>query len=461
MKHDRKNILKLLAKLMVIAAVISGICALVIHFSNKPASAGSVNTEALRTASLIKNLESADFAPIEDKIFEAKRSAIVSNDIDTENAFLTLSKLDTVYIGDSRVVGFSSFGYVDASRVLANTSWSILEIPAVIPALDNINPKNIIVSFGLNEIGHQLDTPVYYTTNELYVSDLSKYLHLIQEHAPNAKIYFSSIMPVTEATLAASPGFSVIPGRNEAIKAMCKQEGFGYIDMTETANSHKELYHEDGIHFQSEFYPYWGAQILDSILYNETGGRVDSMTDDEVWAKLQEYNVVISGDSRGAEFSAFDFYPFSLNLSNYSRTIYNIPETYDGIASIMPRNLVLCFGVNDLGLYSEYGVEQYTSDLLGFVDTIRQLSPATKVYVNSIPPSLPSEYSRAPSWALAYPWNEYIENVCKENGIYYINITDICDAHPELYRGDGVHFKPDFYPLWARAILKEVIKHES
>ena len=48
-----------------------------------------------------------------------------------------------------------------------------------------------------------------------------------------------------------------------------------------------------------------------------------------------------------------------------------------------------------------------------------------------------------------------------DNGINYINTTEICDSHQHLYRGDGVHFKPDFYPIWARTILKEILKHEN
>ena len=37
------------------------------------------------------------------------------------------------------------------------------------------------------------------------------------------------------------------------------------IDITELANQHRDLYIDDGVHMQEEFYPYWGAVLAAQI----------------------------------------------------------------------------------------------------------------------------------------------------------------------------------------------------
>ena len=446
---------------IVVCLILAAIVAIIYFTSKKPESKKISNEKSAATLSYIKELESIDVAPIENQIFENnKQKLILEDDIAPDKVFRNLTDLGTVILGDSRASGFSEFNFMDRSRVLATIGGSIYNIPSFMPELQNLNPKNIIISYGLNEIPYYMDPAAFAESNKTFVNELLFYMSNLKAQFPNANIYFSSILPVTDAVVAERSGYAIIPSRNAAIEKMCKENGFHFIDITPYANANIHMYGADGMHVFPEFYPIWGKVLLNAVTNRESVGKVDDMTDDEVWAMLEHYNVVLAGDSRGAEASAFGFYPQYLNYSGYSRTIYDIPLIYDNVATYKPRHLILCYGVNDLGLFGGFGVEKYMTDLHNFVNQLKEISPTTTVYINSIPPSLPSEYDRAPNWALAYPWNEYNEAYCKEHGLNYINITSLCDAHQDLYRGDGVHFQPAFYPLWARTILKEVMKHE-
>ena len=218
-------------------------------------------------------MEANPIAPIEDEIFQLQRQEIIRKLMEDPNRiFQTLADTNTVIIGDSRVVGFSAYNCMEESRILAGTSWSIMELPAVFDAVASINPRFIVVAFGINEIAQQLGTPVYFNTDESYIEALDYYLGQLQEQAPNAQIYYSSILPASKAGLASMDGFTIIPGRNKAIKKFCDEKGYGFIDTEPIANEHQEMYREDGVHFTADFYPLWGEAILREII--RTGGIV-------------------------------------------------------------------------------------------------------------------------------------------------------------------------------------------
>ena len=193
------------------------------------------------------------------------------------------------------------------------------------------------------------------------------------------------------------------------------------------------------------------TEILNQFLQNP----------DRIWSFINESNLVFCGDSRGIGFTTSGYVDYNHNVSNYSRTIYNIPDYYETLKELNPHYIVICYGINDLGLYQWEGKEKYTEDLANFVYALREQIPGVDVYVNSIPPSLPSEYERGPAWALIPEWNEYIRNYCSEHDIHYVDISDLCDAHTEMYDVDGVHFFSEFYPLWGMRIITTIVENEN
>ena len=205
------------------------------------------------------------------------------------------------------------------------------------------------------------------------------------------------------------------------------------------------------------------APIEDMIYTKRREEILDQFRQDpeRVWTFINESNLIFCGDSRGIGFTVEGYVDYNHNVSNYSRTIYNIPDYYDTLKERNPHYIVICYGINDLGLYQWEGKEKYTEDLANFVYTLRELIPGVDVYVNSIPPSLPSEYERGPAWALIPEWNEYIRNYCSEHDIHYVDISDLCNAHPELYDVDGVHFFSEFYPMWGMRVVTTIIENEN
>ena len=50
------------------------------------------------------------------------------------------------------------------------------------------------------------------------------------------------------------------------IKAYCEENGYPYIDNTQIVEEHSDLYDEDGIHLQEDFYEYWAVNMLAEVM---------------------------------------------------------------------------------------------------------------------------------------------------------------------------------------------------
>ena len=262
MQNSTRNNIRIIVWFIVAAAVIVMAVIFITNFSRETHAA-----DETKGVSIIQNMEEAPVAPIEDHIFQLEKEEIQRKLLeDPSRTFETLTDIDTIIVGDSRVVGFSMYGFMDPSRILAGTSWSIQEIPALYGIIEQMHPRFIVVAFGINEIGQQFYTPVYYSTHESYAQDLVYYLDQIQSVAPDATIYFSSILPCNDLGLELQPGFGIIPERNAVIKQYVEEAGYGYIDTEPVGYAHPDLYIGDGVHFFAEFYPYWGRAILEQII---------------------------------------------------------------------------------------------------------------------------------------------------------------------------------------------------
>ncbi len=182
---------------------------------------------------------------------------------------------------------------------------------------------------------------------------------------------------------------------------------------------------------------------------------------DLIWKTLKDYDTLIMGDSRAQCFLIYDFMDDAHCLVTHSTTIYKIEEYLPEVEARKPHIIVISYGINDTGLYHDYGVVNYMNDFAGLIEDLRRVDPGVRIYVNSILPCLESEYERAPNWMVIPEWNAYIKNYCEEHDIGYIDATEICNAHRDLYIDDGVHLVEEFYPYWGALIAAQIASDMS
>lgn len=210
------------------------------------------------------SLEQKDITVTQEKINEVKkqerREALENGDVSVWSLFY-----DYAVLGDSRSVGFDFYELLDANRVFADAGNTIAIVPERISQLQAVNPGNIFLCYGINDVSIGL-----YDTPEIYAEEMDKTVQLLQENFPNATIYVNSIFPAKDPAFETSEKWREIPDYNVAVKAMCEEKGYRYIDNTSVFEQYNELYDPDGIHFQKAFYDYWAINILTEMDVEES-----------------------------------------------------------------------------------------------------------------------------------------------------------------------------------------------
>ncbi|MBQ9031002.1 MAG: SGNH/GDSL hydrolase family protein [Parasporobacterium sp.] len=184
--------------------------------------------------------------------------------------------------------------------------------------------------------------------------------------------------------------------------------------------------------------------------------------DMDLWEKLNFYDTYIFGDSRCEPFF-WSGLQVEHVFAEKSATVKYVGEHIDEIAAARPGNLVLSFGMNDMGMYAydpanywETG-DDYVVAVDEYIRMIHEVSPDTNVYVNSIIPVLDFALDSQPRWAAVDEWNAALKAYCDESGNGYIDTTFIAYDYADLFDDDGVHFySQTILDEWGEAILKAV-----
>lgn len=194
---------------------------------------------------------------------------------DTENDETTDLALDdrffierAVFVGDSRIHGFSSYGYIPQERVFAldgSNQKTILEnefvdiygdesyFCSLIEALDMTQPQYILIGLGINGL------PSF--NEEEFIEEYQNLVDSITAVTPDSKIVIMSIMPVSQRKELAVPMMSNdrIDEFNGYLEEFCIKNNFEFLDISDALkNENNALAYEydagDGLHFSNGAY---------------------------------------------------------------------------------------------------------------------------------------------------------------------------------------------------------------
>lgn len=183
---------------------------------------------------------------------------------------------DYVFLGDSRVVGFTVYNLLPEDRVLAQTGDTINAITDQLDQIRSMDPKYIFISYGINDIGIG-----FWPTAEEYAEAFGEKLDELHAALPDAEIYVNSILPATEEAAASTPVWAGLPEYSEAVSRMCEKKDICFIDNTSLVAEHEDLYAGDGVHLQPDFYHYWGENQLLGVFDHKNGRRTFSFPEQD------------------------------------------------------------------------------------------------------------------------------------------------------------------------------------
>lgn len=207
----------------------------------------------------LEELEHKDLTSIEEEVKEVRKKA-QAEAIEAGELSIWAQFSDYVMFGDSRTVGFSFHEFLDKQRVLADSGWTIANIPDHEDQMVALNPSYLFLCTGLNDVSIG-----YWKTPEEYVAAYEETMQELMAKLPDTEIYINSIFPAQDPAFEKDEKWREIPDYNEALKAWCEEKGYHYIDNTSVYEEHSDLYDIDGIHFKKDFYQYWAANMLAEV----------------------------------------------------------------------------------------------------------------------------------------------------------------------------------------------------
>ena len=167
------------------------------------------------------------------------------------SGFLRQSFQGTMILGDSITEGLVSYQFLDTSVVAYARGKGVAKNDELIQtALDN-KPGKVFMAFGMNDLGYYNGDADHFT--EEYKNDIET----LKNGIPGVEIYVNSILPTAESAAAKSPYFAEYPKFNEALGALCQEEGVTFIDNGFLLEEHPDYHEADGLHVSKDYYPLW------------------------------------------------------------------------------------------------------------------------------------------------------------------------------------------------------------
>lgn len=130
------------------------------------------------------------------------------------------------------------------------------------------------------------------------------------------------------------------------------------------------------------------------------------------------------------------------------------------VARYQPRAIMVYEGDNDLA--GGKSIEETLRDFLIFLNKVRELDPAIRVYVFGVKPST----ARTQIWPIAKDFNECVKAICdRVDGVEYVDVaTPLLNPdgsiNDSLFRSDRIHLNDAGYDLWTKAVRSVLIPAE-
>lgn len=155
---------------------------------------------------------------------------------------------------------------------------------------------------------------------------------------------------------------------------------------------------------------------------------------------------IVMGDSIAEGFSEYDVLNASSVVSKIGVHLYELEEQVQQAADLNPQVIFLALGMNDV-IATAGDTEQFLEQYEAVVAQLREAVPNAHIYVNSIFQVQDSAIEKEPELAQISEYNTVLRQMCDDLQLGFIDNTDL--VQDQYYEEDGVHFKAEFYPLWA------------
>lgn len=156
-------------------------------------------------------------------------------------------------------------------------------------------------------------------------------------------------------------------------------------------------------------------------------------------------HAVILGDSITTGFTVYDVLDTSKVVAEKGMHLDQTGDLIQTAAELKPEVLFLALGLNDVSA-TDGDTDAFIEKYKAVLANVREKMPDAVIYINCILPVSVAKAEEEPIYAKIPDYNTAIKAMCDEEGITFIDNTEI--VSDEYYEQDGEHMKSEYYPIW-------------
>ncbi|WP_178019323.1 GDSL-type esterase/lipase family protein [uncultured Paenibacillus sp.] len=161
----------------------------------------------------------------------------------------------------------------------------------------------------------------------------------------------------------------------------------------------------------------------------------DSITEGLAYHEVLAEENVLAGAGKTAEFAMGDM---------------------DELTKRNPKHIFIQLGSDDILWPTDHPQEYAIGHYTALIETIKQKLPQAKITVLSVTPVTEEALGKEPRYQPIPDFNEKLKEMAAKEQVAFADLSAIFANHPDLYDTDGIHFKPEFYPLMLEALKEQV-----
>lgn len=353
----------------------------------------------------------------------------------------------SLFVGNSIIGGLTNDDLLPEANVMGGLGATVQTTLDNVEEITSRKPSQVFLSMGQNDLGEPPEE-----AKKTFVQQYSLLIDRIREQLPAVRVYVLSITPVDDASPVGALMNPQIEAFNAALQKMAGEKGVEYIDLGPIFRQHKIQYDEDGSHFTNAFYPI----LLDYLkewtdLVHQPRGPV--VTDSNEAYKTAFRHSVFLGDSILGALSYLNKLDQANVIAPSGATLDLALLNVETLASRAPEHVFILLGSNDVRLSDKQKFVERYRELVG---SIRIKLPNAKLHILSIPPVAEKALKQEPRYENIMDFNQALEQLADEVKVDYMDLSPLFAANKIDYADNGVHFKPDFYPLFLDYLMELV-----
>lgn len=177
----------------------------------------------------------------------------------------------------------------------------------------------------------------------------------------------------------------------------------------------------------------------------------DNNAEDTRSIKEKFAGAVVLGDSVAEGFLEYDILNASSVAAEIGVHLHELDGQIANVKELSPSVLFLYLGMNDVTA-TNGDVDSFISEYRAVLTQLKEEVPDAHIFVNSIFPVQEKAIEEEPLLAKIPDYNEALKELCDSQTVAFIDNTSLVEE--QYYEQDGVHFKADFYPIWAQRMAE-------